>query len=543
MPQIRAVAAGADRGREGARHRDGPGRARDQGRRDRRAARARAPRRRRAALRGRSALVAAARARDQEPLRRRGRGRLLRDARGRHRRAHRPVRAVPVRPRGRGARHLRDDHRRRAAARWSPRCRRWSTSAANGGTPRRAVSDLDSARVAMLLAVLDPAQPAAARRTRGLRRDRRRHRGERAGRRPRHRAGARRPPRASCRSRPRCAPSARCRCPATSAGCRPSGAGSPKPPGSGSPPRSSRPPHGGAGVAVDGHPDRRRWRRSPRPLVTAVQNLSPRRARAAPGRAGRSSVRSTRPRAVSAAGDVLDFGASPTQPGSPHAGHDRARRGAARRPRHGRPGHRAARRARTDPARQHRRPDRARLGPGRRDAVHRRLPPRRRVLGHPAARAVQDGRRGRADQRRRADPAGGHAPDARPGDPDRGVRHPAPHRAAGRPADRLPGHLGVAVDADHQPLPRRPPLRARRAPASCSPARTRRSTPWSATRRASTRCPTRCPRWRSRTWSPSATSPWSRSGWRWCAASPTRSPARSSSWAPTAGCSRCSSRS
>ena len=69
----------------------------------------------------------------------------------------------------------------------------------------------------------------------------------------------------------------------------------------------------------------------------------------------------------------------------------------------------------------------------------------RRVLRHPAARAVQDGRRAivlATDGTQ--DPAGGRAPDARPVHPDRGVRHPAPHRRAGRQADRLPGHLGVA---------------------------------------------------------------------------------------------------
>ena len=145
-----------------------------------------------------------------------------------------------------------------------------------------------------------------------------------------------------------------------------------------------------------------------------------------------------------------------------HHGHDRTRRGTARRPRPGRARHRAARRSRAHPARQHRRADRDRLGPDRRGAVHRRLPARRRrVLGHAAARAVQDGRRGRAEHRRHPDVPRRHAPDARPGDPDRGVRHPAPHRAAGRPADRLPGHLGVAVDEDHQPVHRRAPLRAR----------------------------------------------------------------------------------
>ena len=60
----------ADRLGQGAWHGHRARRSRHQGRRNRRAARARAPGRRRAALRGRSALVAAARAGDQEPLRR-----------------------------------------------------------------------------------------------------------------------------------------------------------------------------------------------------------------------------------------------------------------------------------------------------------------------------------------------------------------------------------------------------------------------------------------------------------------------------------------
>ena len=46
-------------------------------------------------------------------------------------------------------------------------------------------------------------------------------------------------------------------------------------------------------------------------------------------------------------------------------------------------------------------------------------------------------------------------------DPVRGDRHPAPHRRPGRPADRLPGDLGVAVDADHRGVRRRDPPRAR----------------------------------------------------------------------------------
>ena len=45
--------------------------------------------------------------------------------------------------------------------------------------------------------------------------------------------------------------------------------------------------------------------------------------------------------------------------------------------------------------------------------------------------------------------------------PLRGDRHPAPHRRPGRRADRPPGDLGVAVDADHRRVRRRHPPRAR----------------------------------------------------------------------------------
>ena len=121
----------AGRARQGARHRHRPRRPRHQGRRGRRPARARAPGRRRAALRGRQALVAAAGPRGEEPLRRRRRGGLLRDARGRHRQPPRPVRAVPHPLRRAGAGHLRhgrdggppgDGHRGAGAGR-RPRCR------------------------------------------------------------------------------------------------------------------------------------------------------------------------------------------------------------------------------------------------------------------------------------------------------------------------------------------------------------------------------------------------------------------------------------
>ena len=174
-------------------------------------------------------------------------------------------------------------------------------------------------------------------------------------------------------------------------------------------------------------------------------------------------------------------------------------------------------------------------------AVHRRLRARRRVQRHPAARAGEDGRRHRGRPRLHQDPARRRAAGARPGHPHRRVRHPAPHRRPGQQADRPAGDLGQPVDEHHRHLRRRSALRARgRRPRSC-PGPTRRWPPSSATSSAWTRCPARCRRWRSRTWSRSATSPRSPSGWRWCAGSPARSSRTSSSWAPTAGCSRCSS--
>ena len=65
----------------------------------------------------------------------------------------------------------------------------------------------------------------------------------------------------------------------------------------------------------------------------------------------------------------------------------------------------------------------------------------------------------------------------------------------------------------------------------------------SATRTASTRSRARCPPSRSRTWSPCATWSPSCSAPRWCGASPRRSTATSSSWAPTAASSASSWRS
>ena len=98
---------------------------------------------------------------------------------------------------------------------------------------------------------------------------------------------------------------------------------------------------------------------------------------------------------------------------------------------------------------------------GRRDRLHRRLPARRRVLRDPAARAGEDGRRDRVRPRGHPHPARRHPAGARPAHRDQRVRHPAPHRRAGGQADRLPGHLGEPVDADHRALRRRPAGRAR----------------------------------------------------------------------------------
>ena len=134
-------------------------------------------------------------------------------------------------------------------------------------------------------------------------------------------------------------------------------------------------------------------------------------------------------------------------------------------------------------------------------------------------------------------------PDARPHDPLGGDRHPPPHGRTCGQADRCPRHLGVAVDADHRGLRRRDPLRPRGLRRRSSRERTRRWRPWSATRCASTRSPAPCRPSRSRTWSPSATSRWSHSAWRWSAGSPARSTTTSTSSAPTAGCCHCSSRS
>ncbi len=98
-------------------------RPRHQRRLDRRPAPARAPGGCGAPLRGRPPDRPAVRPRPQEPLRTDGRGRLLRDDRGRHLGGGRPVRALPFRVAQPGERHVRDDRGRRPRGLCRSRCR------------------------------------------------------------------------------------------------------------------------------------------------------------------------------------------------------------------------------------------------------------------------------------------------------------------------------------------------------------------------------------------------------------------------------------
>ena len=84
------------------------------------------------------------------------------------------------------------------------------------------------------------------------------------------------------------------------------------------------------------------------------------------------------------------------------------------------------------------------------------------LRAHPAARAVEDGRRGGAVQRRHPDPAGQRAAGARPVDPHRRVRHPAPLRGAHRGPDRLSRCLGEPFDEHRDGLRRRRAARGAR---------------------------------------------------------------------------------
>ena len=119
--------------------------------------------------------------------------------------------------------------------------------------------------------------------------------------------------------------------------------------------------------------------------------------------------------------------------------------------------------------------------------------------------------------------------------------HPAPHRRPGGQAVRLPGDLGVTVDADHRGVRRRDPARPRGLRADPVPGQPGAGHPGRYSC-GSTRSPAPSPRSRSRTWSPCATSRWWPSGWRWSLGSRARSRTTCSSSAPRVGCSHCSSR-
>ena len=119
-------------------------------------------------------------------------------------------------------------------------------------------------------------------------------------------------------------------------------------------------------------------------------------------------------------------------------------------------------------------------------------------------------------------------PGARPVDPDRGDRHPPPHRRAGGQADRLPGDLGVSQSMQIiAAVRRRDPPRARGLGADPVPGQPGAGHPralQAAARRgrrhavrAGDRGPGHRPRRRRR----------SPSGSRWCAGSPARSRATS----------------
>ena len=190
VTQVKEVAAALIRRRQDPQHHHRARRPRHQGRLDRRAAGARAPRRRGAPLRGRPQLAVPDGPGDEEPVRPGRRGRLLRPLRRRHRRG-RPTR---------------------------PGCSSSTTAGRVPGTcvavtmegrrpllaevqalvtptpaerPRRTTSGLDSARVAMVLAVLAAALRDPAARPRRLRLHRRRRPAHRAGQRPRARGRGR----------------------------------------------------------------------------------------------------------------------------------------------------------------------------------------------------------------------------------------------------------------------------------------------------------------------------------------------------------------
>ena len=471
---------------------------------------------------------------------------LLRPLLRGHLRRHRPDRALRRAPHPGRLRHLRgrDDGGTPTAA---GRGAGAADAVAARATPphglgRRVVAGRHGARRA------PAARPAAHRGQRHLRRDRRRRQAARPGGRPGHRgrrgqlpprraAAARRRRHRRDRARRRAAP-----------GARPAAAHRRGRRGSASRWRSSR--AGGRRPASAASP-RRRVVDGLR--VVEVDDVV---RRAAHPRPDASPLTPTRPTAVGPRVErSVDRAHAPTLHPMAHGGargestwrtggraHRRAAE-AARDPGLDRAGHAAARRPRADPPRPHRRPDRAGAGQDRRVDLHRRLHPRRPLHRHRPARAGQDGRRDHPRQGHHPHPPRGGPPDARPHDPLRGDRHPAPHRRAGRQADRPPGHLGVAVDADHRRLRRRHPPRARglrqdpvpRQPGPGHP-RALQAPPRRGLRdpvRARDRGPRHRARRRRRRPAPRDGHP----------DRPARSRTTSSSSAPTAACSRSSSRS
>ncbi len=425
--------------------------------------------------------------------------------------------------------HLRHRHRRGPPRRCRPRCRRWSAPT-RAGNPRRAVSGPRRRPGG------DGARGASTERGRRAAVDRDVYTATVGGvrltepaDRPRRRAGRRERATGDALPRRRRRPSARS---ALSGEVRPVGRGWPR--------RLAE----AARLGLTGAVLRARRGRSsaiggcrPAQVVDACtscgaadrgRGAAPAGAAAAPGAADRSARlrarRCDRPvtaapaarprRSLDSAGRRLEAGgaervATHGRPAARHAGRGRAR-------------HRPARRARAHPARQHRRADRARPRQGRRGAVHRRLRPRRRVLGDQRLRELsQDGRRRRRHRRpvaRSCGPACSSCPTraSRP-------RRPAPATAPpsgspSRPATR--SSASASRCASSRSTSAAAATSSTTAPRSC-PAPTRRWPPSSATSCASTRSPARCRRSRSRTSSPSATRWRSASGWRWCAASPT----------------------
>ena len=120
-------------------------------------------------------------------------------------------------------------------------------------------------------------------------------------------------------------------------------------------------------------------------------------------------------------------------------------------------------------------------------------------------------------------------------------RHPPPHRRAGGPVDRRAGDLGVGGHVGHRRVPRRREAPARGDPPPAQPGQPGPADPRAlqGPARRGARRPVgargRGPRHPARRGRRCCSAP------RWCAASPRRSRATSSSWASTAAWSACSS--